>query len=264
MTAAAGPRQPQPFVLASTLQGSFIVSRLDRHAYPSGTAFGVGWQLLERGAYDPEEVALALSLLRDLRRRRDGPIHALDCGANIGVHAICWGREMAGWGQVEAFEPQTRIFYALAGNIALNNVFNVTARHLALGRAPGRLDLPDVDYLRAASYGSLELRRHERNEDIGQAIGTGGGGQVALESIDNLAPERVDFMKIDVEGMEIEVLEGAAKTIARDRPILLVEVIKSSARDLGDWLEGQGYRYRRSGLNLLAIHADAPHDLDAF
>jgi len=264
MTTPPRPHQPQPFVLASTLQGSFIASRLDRHAYPSGSAFGVGWQLLENGAYDPDEVALALALLRDLRTCRSGPVRALDCGANIGVHAVCWGREMAGWGVVEAFEPQTRIYYALAGNVALNNVFNVTAHHLALGRAPGRIDLPGLDYLRPASYGSLELRRHDRNEDIGQDADAASGGSVALESIDHLAPERVDFMKIDVEGMELEVLEGAAGTIARDRPILLVEVIKSNAASLGDWLEARGYRYRRTGLNLLAIHADLPHDLNRY
>ena len=224
----------------------------------------MGWQLLERGAYDPEEVALVLAILRSLRRHRGDGVVALDCGANIGVHAVCWGREMAGWGEVLAFEPQTRIFYALAGNVALNNCFNVSARHLALGRAAGSIALPGLDYLRPASYGSLELRRHGGNEEIGQPVAADSGETVAVACIDGLGLPRADFLKIDVEGMELEVLDGATATIARDRPVLLVEVIKSGAAGLGDWLAAHDYRVRRNGLNLLAVHRDGPEQLDDF
>src|SRR5262249_8213949 len=70
--------------------------------------------ILERGAYGPSEVKFILSVL-DLRRRMAGEgVFAVDCGANIGTHAIEWAKHMTGWGSVLAIEAQERIFYALA------------------------------------------------------------------------------------------------------------------------------------------------------
>jgi FkbM family methyltransferase len=66
---------------------------------------------------------------------------AIDCGANIGVHTTQWARLMTGWGRVVAFEPQERIYYALAGNIAINNCFNVRAIHAAVPSTPGTMRL---------------------------------------------------------------------------------------------------------------------------
>jgi FkbM family methyltransferase len=54
---------------------------------------------------------------------------AIDCGANIGTHTIEWAKKMTGWGAVIGIEAQERIFYALAGNIAINNCFNALQRY---------------------------------------------------------------------------------------------------------------------------------------
>ena len=66
---------------------------------------------------------------------------------------------MTGWGQVLAFEAQERIYYALAGNIAINNCFNARALHAAVTSEAGRMKIPAPDYLAPASFGSLELRK---------------------------------------------------------------------------------------------------------
>jgi FkbM family methyltransferase len=62
---------------------------------------------------------------------------ALDCGANIGVHSVEWARLMKDWGSVIAVEAQERVFYALAGNLTLQNCFNARAIWAAVSDTPG-------------------------------------------------------------------------------------------------------------------------------
>ncbi len=249
------PRRPQAFIIASTDHGTMIVNRFDQHI-ESGRIFGAGYQLLNKAAYDPEEVALLLSLL-DLRRKHHGDgIVAVDCGANLGVHTIEWAKHMTGWGVVLAFEAQERIYYALAGNIAINNCFNARVMHAAVTSQPGTMKMPKPDYLTNSSFGSLELRKRDNTEFIGQAIDYSEEKMVEVRTVnlDSFNFFRLDLVKIDVEGMELEVLAGAAKCIADNHPILLVEVLKTDVNALRAWLENLGYLIVPSGLNVIAIH----------
>src|SRR5712671_624561 len=108
------------FVLAAADHGTMIVSRLDYRMVSPASGFGVGFQILETGAFDPNEVSLAISVLNLRRRYFSDGVVAIDCGANVGVHTIEWAKQMIEWGSVLAIEAQERIFYALAGNIAIN------------------------------------------------------------------------------------------------------------------------------------------------
>lgn len=255
------PLRPLAYVLATTNHGSMIVNRNDHASAGPGLAYGVGLQLLERGAFDPEEVGLALHLI-DLRHRHFGPgVMTVDGGANIGVHTLEWARHMHGWGRVLSFEAQEYVFYALAGNIALNNCWNASARWAALGEREGFIDVPEPDYMRPGSFGSLELRQRQGTEFIGQDVSYDQNDctRTRMVTIDSFALERLDFLKIDVEGMEIDVLRGARATIARCRPIVMAEVIKSDQQQLVEFLQGAGYSHiARVDLNLLAFHQDDP------
>ena len=109
------------FVLTSSNHGTMIVNRFDYRMTGPASGIGVGYQILQSASFDPSEVELALHLL-DLRKRFHGDgVVAIDCGANIGVHTVEWAASMTGWGSVVAIEAQERIYYALAGNIAINN-----------------------------------------------------------------------------------------------------------------------------------------------
>jgi FkbM family methyltransferase len=244
------------FVLAATDHGPMILNRLDYHARDNNALFGVGIQILETGAFAPEEVNLALRLL-DMRRRYFGDgVIAIDCGANIGAHTVEWAKRMTGWGSVIAFEAQERVFYALAGNIAMNNCFNARAVHAAVAAHPGTMKIPAPDYLQPGSFGSLELTKRDTNEFIGQPIDYSEANlvEVQTESIDSIGLARIDMIKIDVEGMELDVLDGAAASIAQHRPIVLVEWIKSDKAKLGAWLTERDYQVFVIGMNFLAIH----------
>jgi FkbM family methyltransferase len=250
------PRRKIGFVLAASDHGTMIVNRFDYRMLDDRRGIGVGFQILDGGSFDPQEVDLALWLL-GLRRRYFGDgVMALDCGANIGAHTIEWAKRMSGWGWVLAIEAQERVFYALAGNIAVNNCFNARAIHAAVAAKPGRMRMPAPDYLSPGSFGSLELRRREGTEFIGQPIDYSDEKTVPVGtiSLDSLALPRIDLIKIDIEGMELEAIEGAVASIARCRPILIIESIKSDKVRLQQILEQQGYRLFEAGLNLLAVH----------
>jgi len=242
------------FVLASTEHGSMILNRLD-YRQVSGGVSGVGIQTLESGSFDILEVKLALELLLLRRKYHGDGVMAFDCGANIGVHTVEWAKMMTGWGSVIAIEAQERIYYALAGNIAINNCFNAVAVHGAVSSESGVMQIPVPNYLIPGSFGSLELRQSSANEYIGQPIDYGNLVNIRKLALDEYNLPRVDLIKIDVEGMEMEVLQGAARSIERSRPVMLIERIKSDAEQLRQWLEARGYTLLEAGINLLAVHS---------
>ena len=290
--------RPLPFVLASTNIGTMIINHCDRHSHPvpnpanedksptkqnagggganksneadkssnanqsNSASFGVGFQYLQTASFDADEVMSAVSLLH-LRKQYFGEgVVAIDGGANIGSHAIAWGIEMTYFGEVLAFEPQERIYYALCGNITINNCFNVRALHAALGN-PSQdttqnptIEVPILNYATNSSFGSLELRQRENNEYIGQPIDYARTQKVPLISIDSLNLPRLDYVKIDCEGMEIEVLNGAMKSIQKHKPILQIEVIKSNPQEIISLLKD--YEIFPFGINFLCVHKDDP------
>ena len=250
-------RRPAAFVLTATNHGPLLVNRHDYHLVGNG-GYGVGYQLLNNAAFDQEEIDFALQLLETRKENFGSTVVALDCGANIGAHTIEWAKFMHGWGNVIAFEAQERIFYALAGNITMNNCFNARAIWAAVGAHEGEIGVPIPDYFTPASFGSLEIRQKATTEYIGQKIDYSHLCPTRLMSIDSLNLARVDFIKIDIEGMEVEALQGAQATIDHHHPLLLIEKIKSNEQDLTSFLTQRGYKLYSIGINILAVHHSDP------
>jgi hypothetical protein len=117
------------------------------------------------------------------------------------------------------------------------------------------MQIPNPNYFAPSSFGSLELRQRPGNEFIGQPIDyTDNTVGIRKMTLDELNLPRVDFIKIDIEGMEMEALVGARETIKTYRPILLIEKIKTDARLLEYWLKDNGYQLMALGINILAVH----------
>jgi hypothetical protein len=134
------------FVLASSDHGTMIVNRFDYRMINETEGFGVGFQILNTAQFDPEEIKMAVQLLQIRRKHHGDGVIAIDGGANIGVHTIEWAKAMTGWGSVLAVEAQERIYYALAGNVAINNCFNATVINAAISSESGTLQIPNPNY----------------------------------------------------------------------------------------------------------------------
>jgi FkbM family methyltransferase len=251
-------KRPTAFILAPSNHGMMIVNRFD-YQMVSGEpnrGYGVGFQILNTQSFDQEEVDDVLRILNIRRAIYGDGVVALDCGANIGVHTIEWAKHMYNWGNVSSFEPQEKIFYALAGNITLNNCFNVKANNVALGDENGKINIPQLNHFKSSSFGSFELEKNENNEFIGQTIDYNKTSEVRIVTIDSFEFKRVDLIKIDVEGMEEKVLKGAKKTIQEQKPIIVVEKIKSNQENLKVFFKNHNYNLFDFGLNFLCISND--------
>jgi FkbM family methyltransferase len=129
----------------------------------------------------------------------------LDIGANIGTHTLAISR-IADKGVVMAYEPQRMLFYNLCANIALNSISNVYCFPQAFGRTTGVITVPELDMKTPGNFGALEL-----NSEIPEGANK---CQVKMVSLDSLNLKKLNFIKMDVEGMELEVLLGGKETIA--------------------------------------------------
>lgn len=139
----------------------------------------------------------------------------LDVGANVGLTAMLCARY--GAGPIHAFEPSPTAFRHLTETIARNGAKTVTAHPLAVGAAAGRHPFHENPQASAASH----------------VVTSGMLGEVATTEVEvttldafvaQAGLERVDLLKIDVQGHELEVLSGARETIDRHRPAAFVEV----------------------------------------
>lgn len=226
-----GPRVVRPVVdwgyagLVNSSQGFFIFNLFDQ---------GVGWQLYTYNAYDQDQ----MRILAQLTAVAPPDPVVLDIGANIGVTTVVFARAAGPRGVVHAFEAQRTIYHMLAGNMALNSIDNAYCYYQAVGAAAGSASIPRLDYRKHASFGSIELNRAQQS-DAAQQAADGQFDQVPMDSVDALQLPRVDLIKIDVEGMEADVLAGAEQTISRHRPLMYIEYLKSDkaalARTVGAW-----------------------------
>ncbi|MFZ2724913.1 MAG: FkbM family methyltransferase [Methylococcaceae bacterium] len=137
-----------------------------------------------------------------------------DIGANIGVLTIPLARFVGHQGHVIAFEPQPEVFHLLSANIAVNALNHVRAMPFALSNEQGILNIPAVDYSRSGNFGGISFLNAENYSNK----------QVECRKIDDLSYLPLpNFIKIDVEGMELLVLQGGIHTIKKSRPVIYCE-----------------------------------------
>ena len=246
--------RPRYNVVIPTSHGMMIVNRNDWQSPDGKVRFGVGYELMEKGAYMPGELA---DLGRLLAFCAPDPV-ILDIGANIGVHSLFFSDIAGPRGKVIAFEAQRIVFQILMGNLALNSIENVYGHHVALGSAPGSLKLPPVDYSRPWNFGGMSLKEESPEPQFAPGTPESEAADrnefVPVIALDSLKLDRVDFIKLDVEGMEEEVLRGAARTLDKTRPLMQVEWFGHDRGRLPLFLlEHLDYRLYQAGNNLICV-----------
>lgn len=174
------------------------------------------------GAFYEEE---ELELIKDLF-----PANGVfvDIGTNIGNHSLF----VAGFlspSSIITFEPNPVACRLLLANIALNNFVDVfDLSHLGKG---------------VSDVASHDFAMEDRDRNLGAAKMLEGEGDIeVVVGDDALADVTPNFIKIDVEGMEIRVLNGLRKTIKRARPTLFVEVDQPNDDAFQEFVKDVGYR----------------------
>jgi len=200
-------------------------------------------------AFDHSDIALLADLAWELPRN----CLCLDLGANFGLFTLALAQSVAPLdGQVWAYEAQRLLAYMISGTVALNSLVNVRVHHLAMGSSHGLIPIPQYDYGEAGNFGSLEL--HPVWDDIGlPRLPDNPDEVVELTTLDALRLPRLDLIKIDVEGMEMDVLEGGFQTFKGFRPVTWVETLKSDKKRLMAFFQALNYEVQDRGSDLLCL-----------
>jgi FkbM family methyltransferase len=136
----------------------------------------------------------------------------VDIGANIGAHTLLFAKLTGNGGRVIAFEPTDFAFSKLQRNLSLNDAAHVEAVKLALSDA----DLPPQEVNFRSSWRTDGSRRD-------------GVSAVAFQRLDAWSEQtklgKIDLVKIDVDGNEFPLIVGGRETIARNRPLILMEAV---------------------------------------
>lgn len=252
------PLRPMVFVLGSLANGTVIYSLNDCSKDKDGREVHGAGKIFQRDSQlDVAKSNLMRNILNELKKVRGNKLIALDCGANIGIHTIAMAQILYPEGKVIAYEPQEWIYYCLCGNLALNNLHNATATRMAIGNIDGQLKFKTPNPLLAASFGSFGFD-HIYNYDVGQSNDQMIEAEVPMRSLDNLGLERVDFIKIDIESLEIACIEGGKKLIQKNKPILLIEFLKGDLQLLIERLGEYGYKFMRysNEADIIAWHQE--------
>lgn len=139
----------------------------------------------------------------------------LDVGAHVGTHSLAFCRFVGDSGQVLALEPQPVLFRILQENIQTNGQENVTTRNAAAGAEQGQMALPKLDYTAQANFGAVRFAPIAAEDAASDSV--------ELITLDSLDLPSCQLIKVDAEGMELAVLDGAVQTIERCRPFLFIE-----------------------------------------
>lgn len=140
--------------------------------------------------------------------------YVIDGGAFIGNHCVRLSQLVGESGKVYAFEAHPDTFKILEQNIKLNNCNNVVLFNKGIGDKPGNIKIRSGDY--NTNRGGTNWEYSSNENDISTEVIT----------IDSLNLQKLNFMKLDVEGMEDKVFIGMKNTILKFKPIILYEAWK--------------------------------------
>lgn len=136
----------------------------------------------------------------------------IDGGANAGFFTIPVANRIKDRNQkIISFEPQQVLYRALCGSLALNDINFCDIRLAGLGDVPGVAMVPVIDYGKPQDFGTVQISDQ------------GDGTPVEIVTIDSLELNRLEFIKLDVEGYECAALTGGLSTIQQFRPYIWVE-----------------------------------------
>jgi FkbM family methyltransferase len=220
------------FTTIDTIYGKWIVSRHAQYHAENLIKTGV--------PIHPKEAQFMIELTKTFSNN----CIIVDVGSNAGIFSVPLATEVKSkGGKVYSFEVQKSLAYALSGTAVLNDLDNLTVFNCGIGATQHTLKMPNVDYSQSVDYGIVTLVNQESINST---------ETIEIYPLDSFEFERLDFLKIDIEGMEIEALDGGSKTIKKHRPWMFIEFWNVDKEKLKSWFTGLNYTlYQPDGANIL-------------
>ncbi len=189
---------------------------------------GIDFSIWLLGSFEPATVAAYSRYLNQ------GKV-VLDIGANIGAHTLPMARLVGDAGKIVSFEPTAYAFKKLCNNVSANPEFanRVQCVQAMLidddrGQAPDHL------------YSSWPLGREKDVHELhlGKLMSTEGARATTLDTlVAELGLERVDFIKLDIDGFESQMFRGATRVLQRWHPVIVMELAPYVLKEEGSSLE---------------------------
>jgi len=228
-------------VLLSCDHGLMIVNRFDSNH----EGVGHGQWLLDHGNTSTVEAANCYESIKEFSE----PV-IFDIGANIGTFTT-WMARAFPRGKVYAFEPQRVVFQMLSGNAAINNLYNVYTHNIGIGKENCKVEFEEPDYFDKCDFGTFSLVEKIVPPSKNKFI-------VSINTLDWFVEyhniPKVHMLKIDVEGMDLDVLTGGTNTIKKQLPVIFIEHCdnrKTILEEIKIFLDKFDYGYKFIGNNVL-------------
>ena len=174
----------------------------------------IGLSMREYGEFSEIELSLMLKFIM-----KDDVV--FDIGANIGAFTVPFAKKVGDFGEIYSFEPQKLIYEILHENVNKNKLKNVKVFNIGVGKKEEELELNDIDYSKVGNFGGVSFKyesssftKNIKNKKY----------KVKVKNLDQLTEiKKCNFIKMDVELMELEILTGGKKFLKKFRPILWIE-----------------------------------------
>lgn len=182
----------------------------------------------------------------------------LDLGGNIGTHSLFMSNLVLDSGRVITFEPQSLTYSILQNNVLLNNRKNIyTYKFACSDRDFETISMQPFNFVGdSINNGALRV-------DL-----NGSAGDLALtRAIDSFNFEKLNFIKMDIQGSEVKALTGAKKTISKHKPYMFIEIeqqhllaMNTSAKELIELILSLGYSLYRINNSYPCDHICVPNE----
>ena len=197
----------------------------------------IGKEIIVSGIYDKCSVDFIVELIKQI----EDP-NVIDVGANIGNHLIPILKYAK---KAIAFEPQTKVANMLLHSVKENNFTNCTVENYGLGTRDEELTL--YENVGGNNGNSSFIKENVSGENI-KTLGLIKNGDIALN---NLNINKLDFIKIDVEGFEFKVIDGLSSHIKKHAPMILLEWNSQSTKQ--EFLDNSVFDNVLSGYEVLSL-----------
>ena len=213
---------------------------------------GICSDIRSDGYFEKDQILLIRDIIEIMLVKKT-KINFYDVGANIGTHTLAVAKKFQDSVTVRAFEAQRQIYYMLCGTVAINGLRNVHCHNLAIGGYSGSLDVRLPEYSEHQNFGGFELMSIDKsdNEDMKK----NDIESIKVVTLDHFK-EEVNFLKMDIEGMEESALIGSINLLNKFKPVCFIEIFKSNEDNIFKIFKKLGYIGFKTNQDLFAFPPD--------